>query len=652
MPSAPQHAPSSSSSGARTSAAGPVKQAPGRNGLHGTGSAQGDGESTTASSLNGIAHSNGHGLAPEPPTNARLGISPTGVQHGAAHTNGSGSSYPAATPHLNSLIAIRAAPGAGRGVYAARALPVGTLLEVSPVLVFPADEYARHGRFTQLDCYTFVWQRRGAAGSDMAIALGIGSLFNHAPHLPNVSYTLDHATHSIRYTLMRAVSAGDELCISYGVGRMWWETDAPADDAASEPSEDELLRLSLDSDDEGDAGASKTQGISEANGHAATSQLAPGAPSKLWRITTAIDPLHAPLETVPAWVVDVEPRKTAIFGQFLRRLQQHPHFTEHAPETTKHLRQFRRTSPRASDQHDGAAAGIQALICTQRDLPERATLVALMDELNARDFTIAGAEPTPQLRDVPIDPAPCKARSAEWSALWPVGIRPSVNGSSSSVLPSGSTYNGLVDRDADAAAWNAENTEWARQAMLRCVGLARQAKAKGELPIAAFVTTPIQPPPWASTCPPATSGRIEAEAHDTRISERNPMKHAVTNAIKYVARIRAASPSRAPVSNGQDYLLNSLALFTTHEPCMSCCMALVHSRVRSLYFLRAAPGAGGCCGALGRRCVGGEDGGPYVIQEQSGLNHRFDVWRWRGGLEHEGDEPELDALLHITGLDP
>jgi tRNA-specific adenosine deaminase 3 len=577
----------------------------------------------------------------------------------------------------------------------------------------------------------------------VAHSASAGSLFNHAPHLPNVSYTLDHATHSIRYTLMRAVSAGDELCISYGVGRMWWETDAPADDAASEPSEDELLRLSLDSDDEGDAGASKTQGISEANGHAcassaqvplpaaeaasaapapsadppqpetpravrkeaasngaasasATSQLAPGAPSKLWRITTAIDPLHAPLETVPAWVVDVEPRKTAIFGQFLRRLQQHPHFTEHAPETTKHLRQFRRTSPRASDQHDGAAAGIQALIGTQRDLPERATLVALMDELNARDFTIAGAEPTPQLRDVPIDPAPCKARSAEWSALWPVGIRPSVNGSSSSVLPSGSTYNGLVDRDADAAAWNAENTEWARQAMLRCVGLARQAKAKGELPIAAFVTTPIQPPPWASTCPPATSGRIEAEAHDTRISERNPMKHAVTNAIKYVARIRverekertrgllaedspartpsptvsglgaddaarqsspngrpkAASPSRAPVSNGQDYLLNSLALFTTHEPCMSCCMALVHSRVRSLYFLRAAPGAGGCCGALGRRCVGGEDGGPYVIQEQSGLNHRFDVWRWRGGLEHEGDEPELDALLHITGLDP
>lgn len=55
----------------------------------------------------------------------------------------------------------------------------------------------------------------------MALALGLGSLFNHA-EVPNVSFTLDPATESIRYTVMRPVRADDELCIFYGPA-LWFE---------------------------------------------------------------------------------------------------------------------------------------------------------------------------------------------------------------------------------------------------------------------------------------------------------------------------------------------------------------------------------------------------------------------------------------------
>lgn len=68
---------------------------------------------------------------------------------------------------------VRTTLAAGRGVFAAVDLPAGTLVEVSHVLLFPAKEYHEHGRYTQLDDYTYVWSK-GAEGKTMALALGIG----------------------------------------------------------------------------------------------------------------------------------------------------------------------------------------------------------------------------------------------------------------------------------------------------------------------------------------------------------------------------------------------------------------------------------------------------------------------------------------------
>ena len=55
----------------------------------------------------------------------------------------------------------------------------------------------------------------------MALALGLGSLFNHS-ETPNVSYTLDPSTESIRYTTAKLIKPGDEMCIFYG-HNLWFE---------------------------------------------------------------------------------------------------------------------------------------------------------------------------------------------------------------------------------------------------------------------------------------------------------------------------------------------------------------------------------------------------------------------------------------------
>jgi tRNA-specific adenosine deaminase 3 len=131
-------------------------------------------------------------------------------------------------------LVVRRTETAGRGVFAQVDLTVGTLVDISHVLLFPAEQYAAYGKFTELDNYTYVWQKT-AKGPIMALALGTGSLFNHSS-TPNVSFFLDKEAQLIRYTIMRSVRAGEELCISYGTGRMWWEERQPLE--ADQPSEE------------------------------------------------------------------------------------------------------------------------------------------------------------------------------------------------------------------------------------------------------------------------------------------------------------------------------------------------------------------------------------------------------------------------------
>ncbi|KDQ20811.1 hypothetical protein BOTBODRAFT_86667, partial [Botryobasidium botryosum FD-172 SS1] len=99
---------------------------------------------------------------------------------------------------------------------ATRAIPAGTLIDVSPVLLFAKDDYERHGRHTVLDHYTFVWR-----DGRMALALGLGSIFNHSSDQPNVTFVLDHQNLAIRYTTARAIQPDEELNIFYGTN-LWF----------------------------------------------------------------------------------------------------------------------------------------------------------------------------------------------------------------------------------------------------------------------------------------------------------------------------------------------------------------------------------------------------------------------------------------------
>lgn len=111
----------------------------------------------------------------------------------------------------------------GRGVFAARDIEPGEIIEICPVLVFPRAELV-HFRQTILDDYYFDW---GDDGAFYAVCLGYGSLYNHEVH-SNAEYAMDFAAETIDFYAVQLIKAGDEITVNYNgepgnTEKVWFE---------------------------------------------------------------------------------------------------------------------------------------------------------------------------------------------------------------------------------------------------------------------------------------------------------------------------------------------------------------------------------------------------------------------------------------------
>ena len=60
----------------------------------------------------------------------------------------------------------------------------------------------------------------GVVSQTQAVALGLGSLFNHSLLHQNVGWSRDVTGQCIIYRALRDIGAGEELCINYG--KLWF----------------------------------------------------------------------------------------------------------------------------------------------------------------------------------------------------------------------------------------------------------------------------------------------------------------------------------------------------------------------------------------------------------------------------------------------
>lgn len=129
-----------------------------------------------------------------------------------------------------------------------------------------------------------------------------------------------------------------------------------------------------------------------------------------------------------------------------------------------------------------------------------------------------------------------------------------------------------------------------------------------------------------------TTNSVVACSRDVR--HEHPLHHSIMRSIEMVAEnelLRRSSPDPAE----QHYLCNDYHVYTTHEPCTMCAMALVHSRVARLIYLRRSPKTG---------ALSPESGPAYTINDHGLLNSRFEVFEWLG-YEYNA-VPELDTCVN------
>lgn len=119
-------------------------------------------------------------------------------------------------------------------------------------------------------------------------------------------------------------------------------------------------------------------------------------------------------------------------------------------------------------------------------------------------------------------------------------------------------------------------------------------------------------------------GSHKVISHDCRTE--HPLHHSIMKGIQMVAD--QEKETRTSDING-NYLLNNYTIYTTYEPCVMCCMALVHSRVDRVIYLQSQP-------------TGGFESN-YQLGVRDGLNWKFEVWRW---LEPIPQLPQLNNTLN------
>lgn len=100
---------------------------------------------------------------------------------------------------------------AERAVFAHRRFEAGEIIELCPILIIeePVDELSE-----QLRAIAFNWEVLANTFPSSAIALGLGSVYNHAD-LPNLCYDAADDRSVLVFTAAHAIEKDQELTIDY-----------------------------------------------------------------------------------------------------------------------------------------------------------------------------------------------------------------------------------------------------------------------------------------------------------------------------------------------------------------------------------------------------------------------------------------------------
>ena len=111
---------------------------------------------------------------------------------------------------MNYRLYIKNVKGKGRGVFCKQFIVKDAIFETAPLIVLPEQDYTTATASGLCD-YFFNFNKEEGT---LALALGFGSLYNHAVH-SNAGYSLDRISKTIQYYELENIEPGTEICINY-----------------------------------------------------------------------------------------------------------------------------------------------------------------------------------------------------------------------------------------------------------------------------------------------------------------------------------------------------------------------------------------------------------------------------------------------------
>lgn len=94
----------------------------------------------------------------------------------------------------------------GRGIYTAREIAAGEIIEIAPVVLLELKSQPFPAAIRRL---VYNWSK-----THVALALGYGSLYNHSDQ-PSLTFKRDFYNQTITFSALREIQPGEQLTISY-----------------------------------------------------------------------------------------------------------------------------------------------------------------------------------------------------------------------------------------------------------------------------------------------------------------------------------------------------------------------------------------------------------------------------------------------------
>ena len=102
----------------------------------------------------------------------------------------------------------------GKGVFANRDIPKGTIVDIAHIIPILNKEYKKIKK-TVLYNYAFVWEDpKYFPEYKFGITLSISQFINHS-YEPNIKYEYDYDDNTIKYRALENIPKGKELLVNY-----------------------------------------------------------------------------------------------------------------------------------------------------------------------------------------------------------------------------------------------------------------------------------------------------------------------------------------------------------------------------------------------------------------------------------------------------